>query len=727
MLTRAQSILKEVFGYDAFRPLQEEIIQNVLQKKDTLVIMPTGGGKSLCYQLPALIFEGLTVVVSPLIALMKDQVAQLQQLGVPAVFLNSSLASDEYQRNLDRLRRGEAKLLYVAPETLLKAKTLAFLAARKVDCLTIDEAHCISEWGHDFRPEYRQLVECRARFPQAVCIALTATATQRVREDIAANLKFSAAQQFVASFNRENLFLRIARKADPLKQTLEFLQQHPNQSGIIYCFSRRQVDELAALLQQLNYSARPYHAGLPDEERTQNQEAFLRDDVQIMVATIAFGMGINKSNVRFVVHYDLPKNLESYYQEIGRAGRDGLRAQCLLLFGYGDVTKIRYWIEQKNGAERQVANHHLSVLLGYAESRLCRRIPLLAYFGETFTQTPCSACDNCLAGQLELVDLTIPAQKFLSCVARTGERFGANHIIDVLRGSQSEKVLKNGHANLSTYGIGEEFSKAQWLHLSRQFLHNGLLEQDLEYGSLKLTPQAHEILRGKEKFLGTVQEEREVFATEQMEILEHDRELFELLRKLRKELADGQNVPPYVVFADKTLIEMATYFPQARASLRRMYGVGETKLEKYGTAFLREISRYCHERGLAEKSKTTADNKPPAGTAPATAKNLLIGTAFNGGKSIAALAQQFNLKPNTIMEHLHKYVCQGHTLREKGLLEHSRLDPATRTETLTIFEKLGTAYLKPVFDALSEKVSYDELHVLRLYSLSQKNRTADKF
>jgi len=724
MLTRAKSILKEVFGYDEFRPLQEEIIHNVLQKKDALVIMPTGGGKSLCYQLPALIFEGLTVVVSPLISLMKDQVAQLQQLGVSAVFLNSTLAPDEYQRNLELVRRGEAKLLYVAPETLLKVKTLAFLTALKVDGLAIDEAHCISEWGHDFRPEYRQLVECRSRFPQAVCIALTATATQRVREDIAANLKFGAAQQFVASFNRDNLFLRIARKADPLNQTLEFLQQHPNQSGIIYCFSRKQVDELAALLQQLGYSARPYHAGLPDEERTQNQEAFLRDDVQIIVATIAFGMGINKSNVRFVMHYDLPKNLESYYQEIGRAGRDGLRSNCLLLFGYGDVTKIRYLIDQKTGAERQVANHHLSVLLGYAESSVCRRIPLLAYFGETFTQTPCGLCDNCLAGQKELVDLTIPAQKFLSCVARTGERFGANHIIDVLRGSQSEKVLKNGHADLSTYGIGQEFSKAQWLHLSRQFLHNGLLEQDLEYGSLKLTPKAHEVLRGKEKFLGAVQEEREDFATEQMEILEHDRELFELLRKLRKELADEQNVPPYVVFADKSLIEMATYFPQARESLRRVYGVGEAKLEKYGAAFLLEISRYCRERGLPEKLKATTVNKPMASAAPATSKSLLIVGAFNGGKSIAALAQQFKIKPNTVVEHLYKYVVQGHALREEGLLEHSRLDPADRDNVLAAFEKLGPDYLRPVFDAMQQKVSYDELHVMRLYYLSPKNQTS---
>ncbi len=725
MITRAKTILKEIFGYDEFRPLQAEIIDKVLQKQDTLVVMPTGGGKSLCYQLPALIFEGLTVVVSPLISLMKDQVAQLQQLGVAAVFLNSSLSHNEYQQNLARVRSGEAKLLYVAPETLLKAKTLDLLAALKVDCLAIDEAHCISEWGHDFRPEYRQIVACRPRFPQAVCVALTATATERVRNDIRRTLHFTASQQFVASFNRENLFLRVAPKTDPLSQTLEFLQQYPEQSGIIYCFSRKQVDELAEVLQQHGHSVRPYHAGLSDEERTKNQEAFIRDDIRIIVATIAFGMGINKSNVRFVVHYDLPKNLESYYQEVGRAGRDGLRSHCLLLLGYGDISKIRYFIDQKSGQERQVASHHLNVMLGYAESQTCRRVPLLAYFGEAFTQTPCKMCDNCLAGQKEMVELTIPAQKFLSCVARTGERFGAVHIIDVLRGSQAEKVLKNGHGNLSTYGIGKEFSKAQWLHLSRQFLQEGLLEKELEYGGLKLTPKAHEVLRGREKFFGTVQAERTDYAAEAEEPLEFDRELFELLRKLRKSLADAQNVPPYVVFADKTLTEMAAYFPQSRSSLGRIHGVGEAKLDKYGAAFLQEISRYCRERGLQEKArpaKNVSTITPlPTANSPITPKSQLIANAFNTGNSITEVAGQFKVTPRTILEHLYKCACNGLALRAEGFEEYSRIDPAQRAKVLAAFEKLGGNYLRPVFDALNGNVSYDELYLLRLYHLSLQN------
>lgn len=716
MLARAQIILKEVFGYDEFRPLQREIIANVLQKQDTLVIMPTGGGKSLCYQLPAQLFEGLTVVVSPLISLMQDQVAQLQQLGVAAVFLNSSLAPEEYHTNSERVRRGEVKLLYVAPETLLKPKTLALLAALKVDCITIDEAHCISEWGHDFRPEYRQIVACRARFPQAVCIALTATATQRVREDICATLNFTTSQQFIASFNRDNLMLRVMPKKDPFTQTLEFLQQHQQQSGIIYCFSRRQVDELASALKRNGFSVKPYHAGLSDEERTANQRAFLRDDVQIIVATIAFGMGINKSNVRFVVHYDLPKNLESYYQEIGRAGRDGLRAQCLLLLGYGDLAKIRFFIEQKAGQERQVANYHLSVMLGFAESKQCRRVPLLAYFGEDFTHTPCNMCDNCLAGEQEQVELTIPAQKFLSCVARTGQLFGANHIIDVLRGSHAEKILKHGHGNLSTYGIGKEFSKAQWLHLARQFLQKGLLEQDLDYGSLKLAPKAQAVLRSQEKVFGSVQEEAADFGGEQNERSDYDRELFEVLRKLRKNLADEQNVAAFVVFSDKTLIEMASVYPQSRESLRRISGVGQAKLEKYGAEFVREIARFCRERDLKEKLPANTN-----ASAQFTMRTPLMAEAYNAGKSIEEVAEQFGVKPATLLDHLQNYQRAGHALRPEGFAAYSKLDAAQREAVRQAFAQHGGNHLKPVFDTLAGKVSYDELRVLRLEFLSRKN------
>src|SRR4026208_2185085 len=412
-----ESILKTTFGYDTFKPLQREIIANVQARRDTLVIMPTGGGKSLTYQVPALLFDGLTVVVSPLIALMQDPGEQLSAVGVPAVFLSGSLAPEECQQDVDLVKRGLVKLLYVAPETLLTARLSSLLSGLQVDLLAIDEAHCISEWGHDFRPEYRQLVGVRRRFTSAVCMALTATATPRVRNDIASTLGFAQSNEFVASFNRENLFVEVTPKRDPVAQTLRFLENFKDQSGIIYCFSRKQVDELSATLARYGYSVRPYHAGLEDNERKRNQEDFIRDDAQIIVATIAFGMGINKPNVRFVIHFDLPKSIESYYQEIGRAGRDDLPAHCLLLYNYGDASKIRYFIDQKSGNEKRVAIQHLDAIVRYAEDeRICRRKPLLTYFGETYSAETCSNCDNCTSAPTPLTDITIFAQKFLSCV-----------------------------------------------------------------------------------------------------------------------------------------------------------------------------------------------------------------------------------------------------------------------------------------------------------------------
>ncbi|OPX40557.1 MAG: DNA helicase RecQ [Desulfobacteraceae bacterium 4484_190.3] len=600
MINRAKTILGDVFGYDEFRPLQREIIGNVLKKRDTLVIMPTGGGKSLCYQIPALIFKGLTVVVSPLISLMKDQVEQLTELDVPAVFLNSSLSNEEYSRNVKLVKKNGVKLLYLAPEALLTPGMLSMLSSLQVDCLAIDEAHCISEWGHDFRPEYRQLVGVRFRFPSATCIALTATATPRVQEDIKSNLKFDASNEFIASFNRENLFIQITSKNSPVSQTIEFLKNYPDQSGIIYCFSRRQVDDLYEILQSKGYSVRPYHAGLSDIERARNQELFIRDDVQIIVATIAFGMGIDKPNVRFVIHFDLPKNIETYYQEIGRAGRDGLRAHCLLLFSYADIQKIKYFINQKDDHEQRVANIHLNSLLQFVETDECRRIPLLTYFGEDYSTEKCDMCDNCLAGERTFVDITVPAQKFLSCVKRTDEIFGANHIIDVLRGSQSKKVLKFGHANLSTYGIGKEYSRKQWFHLARQFIQKGLMIQDTKYGSLKLTRKAYDVLKGKESVSGILEEEhlndrkREGKKYE----YEHDHVLFEKLRKKRKELADKAGLPPYVIFPDKTLIEMAAFFPRSEESLLRIHGVGAVKYSKYGAIFLNIINEYCRDHHI---------------------------------------------------------------------------------------------------------------------------------
>jgi ATP-dependent DNA helicase RecQ len=600
MIKQSRKILKSVFGYDDFRPLQGEVIENVLARRDSLVIMPTGGGKSLCYQIPALLFKGLTIVVSPLISLMKDQVEQLNSAGVSAEFINSSLSSKEQSRIIQCVKDGQVKMLYMAPEGLMTERMAQLLKSQKIDCITIDEAHCISEWGHDFRPEYRQLVKVRREFPDAVCIALTATATQRVQKDITETLGFEKANEFVASFNRDNLFLQVSPKVDAARQTVAFLEKHPDQSGIIYCFSRRQVDELSAYLSSHKYSVLPYHAGLPDKARQKNQELFIRDDVQIIVATIAFGMGINKSNVRFVIHYDLPKNIEGYYQEIGRSGRDGLRADCLLLFNYGDQQKIKYFIDQKDNInERSNAIMHLEALIRYAESDACRRAPLLTYFGENYTQKNCGMCDNCVQEKSAQVDLTEASQKFLSCVARTKETFGANHIIDVLRGSENKKVLDFGHQHLTTYGIGKELSKQQWQHVARQLVSQDLLHKELDYGSLKITNSGMEVIYDGRKVFGRLAEKR--LQTPVQTDLIFDRALFELLRQKRKQTADRQHVPPYVIFSDKTLIGMATYFPQSRDSLLNISGVGQTKLDRYGNVFLNVIRNYCEKYNIDEK------------------------------------------------------------------------------------------------------------------------------
>ncbi len=719
-------ILRTVFGYNQFKPLQEEIITNVLARRDSLIIMPTGGGKSLCYQIPALIFDGLTIVVSPLISLMKDQVQQLQQLGVPAVQLNSSLSSDDYNLNVERLLEGEAKLLYVAPESLLTARVSAILAGMQVDCLTIDEAHCISEWGHDFRPEYRQLIDVRKRFPEAVCMALTATATARVRKDIKASLGFSSSNEFIASFDRPNLYLEVAPKTSPTRQLLRFLRRFPGQPGIIYCFSRKQVDDLALTLQEKGFSARPYHAGLSAEEREQNQDLFLRDDAQIIVATIAFGMGINKSNVRFVVHYDLPKSIESYYQEIGRAGRDGLPSHCLLLFSYGDIKKQEYFINEKDRAEQQVARQHLDALVKYAGStRGCRRVPLLQYFGEKYHNGNCGMCDFCRALDENQVDITTPALKFLSCVARTGERFGSSHITDVLLGSKNQKVLANGHEQLSTYGIGRDLNREQWLHLSQQLLQKGYLTQDEQYQSLRLTPEAYQFFKTRAPLMGTLVEAEEREVSRRGE--EYDRDLFELLRSRRKYLADLAQVPPYIIFSDRTLVDMAARYPVSLARMEHIYGVGATKLAQYGQDFADIIDAYCRQHNIqppAEQAAPARAAAPARSAAPdveSSARHVSTGKAYQSGLGMSALVERFNIKPNTIIDHLARCLMEGMPLAPReDLLEGVAAGPDLRADAMRAFQELGTAYLKPVYDALDGRVDYDDLKALRLYAIMQK-------
>jgi len=716
--------LNNVFGYDDFWPLQAEIIEHILNRQDTLAIMPTGGGKSLCYQLPALMFEGLTVVVSPLISLMQDQVSQLREWGIPAVYLNSTLTYSQYLETTRQIRQGEVKLLYVAPETLLRPETMVLLEKCSVACLAIDEAHCISSWGHDFRPVYRQLIDVRRKLPQAVCFALTATATPRVRDDIKTQLAIADAGQFVANFDRKNLFLEVQTKSNGYGQLLAFLEERRQQSGIIYCATRRQVDELTLALSAAGWSVLPYHAGLDTKVRGHNQRQFSHDDVPIMIATVAFGMGIDKSNVRFVVHYDLPKDLESYYQEIGRSGRDGLRADCLLLFNHGDTYTINHFIEQKDDpAERKAASLRLQGVVDYAESRSCRRQSLLPYFGQRYTADACDMCDNCLIVEPEeLVDLTIPAQMFLSCVKRTDEIFGAGHIIKVLRGSREKKVLKFGHASLSTYGIGRDYSTKQWSAMAHQFVRQGLLIRDLNHGSLKLTEKGRAVFKGQ-KVLGLAPEAEPAHVKARKETPDYDQGLFDLLRVKRKELADAAGVPPYVVFSDRTLADMAAYFPQSNDSFFTIYGVGRHKVEKYAEHFLPVIRTYCRENELAERPKPGKSNRSTRSESRTKKgglgkRTLQVGQAFQAGQTVEELAHELGIQTWTILNHLRKFLLAGHTIPAAGILDMTALPVVKQTQVLAAFEDHGLEYLQPISEALGGTVSYDDLVVLRLYFLA---------
>ena len=703
-------LLQTVFGYDEFRPLQAEIIENILDRRDTLIIMPTGGGKSLCYQLPALLFDGLTVVVSPLISLMQDQVTQLQHLGVSAVFLNSTLTHDEYLSTVRQIKNGAVKLLYIAPETLLRPETLLMLSECQMDCLAIDEAHCISQWGHDFRPEYRQLVQMRERFPDALCVALTATATPRVQTDISQALDFRNEDKFISSFDRKNLVIAVESKINLDQQIFDFLANHRDQSGIIYCATKLQVDTFHQKLVADDFSALPYHAGLDAETREQNQTAFIRDDVRIMVATIAFGMGIDKPDVRFVVHADLPNNIESYYQEIGRAGRDGLRADCLLLFSYGDVDTIQYFIQQGAASEQDDRRKRLTALVDWATSEDCRRIGLLGYFGEKYETDNCQMCDNCLIEATEQIDLTIPAQKFLSCVSRTGEIFGISHIIDVLRGSRAKKVLKLRHEKLPTYAIGKEYSTEQWKLLAGQFVQKDLLTRDIKHGSIKLTSKGRAVLKG-EQVWGIPVETQVHRHTHPDETGESDSVLFEQLRAKRKELADSEGVPPYMIFSDRALKEMATYFPHSKESFETMHGIGQIKVEKYADSFLPIICTYCQQHGLTEKPKSTRVVVPKV---KGQSHSQEVGERFQAGESIAELMRDYGVKRGTIISHLTKYVQAGNSLPLEQLYAESSLSDEIKDRVLETFDDLGPDYLNPVFDAFNETISYEELHLIRV-------------
>lgn len=715
------ALLKQYFGFSSFRPLQEDIIRDALAGRDVFALLPTGGGKSLCFQLPALAQPGLTVVVSPLIALMKDQVDALQAGGVPATFLNSSLGAGESRPRLRGLHQGEYRLLYVAPERLMLSGFLEDLRRWNVRLIAVDEAHCISEWGHDFRPEYRQLATLRELFPDVPFMALTATATERVRADIIGQLRLRDPARYVASFNRPNLTYRVSAKTGAYRQLLDFLGARRREAGIIYGQSRKGAETLAAKLTADGFAAVPYHAGLTSGERTRNQELFLRDEARVVCATIAFGMGINKPNVRFVIHYDLPKNIEGYYQETGRAGRDGLPSECWLLFSPGDVAKYLGFIDEKpDPREQEIARTQLQQIVHYAESSGCRRAELLAYFGEEFPAENCGACDNCRSPRATY-DGTLEAQKFLSCVFRVRQRSGFSmglaHIADVLRGGDTQMIRKWGHEALSTYGIGQDRAKAEWTAIGRELVRLGYLRQETgRFGTVELTPEGLAALKHRTRVTLTKPVSAPAEKRPQVGEITCDEGLFERLRQLRKRLADERGVPPYIIFGDNSLRLMARNYPATETDFRRISGVGERKLGEFGAAFLAAIAEHLQTNARQIFAEETFVAPPPQ-------RSRLTDTVLETlhflrqGRDVEQIAALRRLSPSTIFGHLATAIEAGEAVDTRP-----HVSAAARAEIREALEHCGLSSAGIVHDFLGGRHDYGPIRLVRAEMIAERGR-----
>ncbi len=712
-----QKILKQYFGYDDFRPFQKEAIENILNKKDSLVVLPTGGGKSLVYQIPAVMQEGIVLVFSPLISLMKDQVDQLNKIGIPAAYLNSTLSAEEKRQTHQKINNQEIKILYIAPERFFIGQFQEFLKTLNISLIAIDEAHCISEWGHDFRPEYRKLSVLKTLFPKIPLVALTATATKEVRKDIIKQLDNPEMIPLIGSFERRNLAIYVQKKRDLTEQIISVIEKHKNESGIIYCATRKKTESISQILNETGYQNLPYHAGMNNSLRTENQNAFLKEKINLMVATVAFGMGINKSNVRFVIHANLPKSIENYYQEIGRAGRDGLPSDCHLFYSGGDIATQEYLISQSEDKfYQELSFQKLREIERFARGLECRHKHILSYFGEEREEYRCrEKCDVCLSHDIKENDLTTEAQKVLSCVFRVPYPVGVSMIAQILSGSGSEKAAR--FKTLSTYGIMGEKTQDEIKNLIDLLIDQEFVKRETgKYPTLTLNKKSQEVLLGKQKVIVKTREVQEVERE-----LNYELELFDFLKEWRRKRAEKENVSPYVIFSDRVLVDLATYLPLLPDDLRKISGIGEKNFAQYGKFLLAAVSKYCQNKNISSRMEALAAKQRRKKKSEFASDSDTISEThalYKNGLSLEKIAKKRGLKTGTIATHISNLFVQ----KRIPLTDLNKFVPPERVEIIkNAFTEIGSAEaLSPVKNLLGDDFSYDEIRLVRAVMMAEE-------